>query len=132
MEVTAPNAAKTILIADDDLRLIKLLKENLQAEGYIVYCGFDGGMAVSLAKKHHPDVILMDVNMPYMDGLKAFRTLRATAETANIPVVFISEMMSQVIYPIVESSPRAAHLKKPLDLIDLTSFLRHFIQRYAA
>jgi len=123
---------KSILLIDDDLHLVKLLKDSLQREGYRVYCGFDGGMAVHLAHKYHPDVILLDVNMPYVDGLKAFDQLRSKRDTAGIPVVFISDMVSQVIYPTVRSSPRAAYLKKPIDLIDLNSFLRQFIEHAAA
>ena len=83
-----------------------------------------------LAKKHHPDAILMDVNMPMMDGLHAFKQLRSDPQTASIPVVFVSEVQSHLIYPVVEASPRAAHLKKPIDLDELSSFLRQFLERY--
>jgi DNA-binding response OmpR family regulator len=125
-------SAHSVLLVDDDKQLVKLLKDNLQEQGYVVYCGYDGGMGVALAQRYRPDLILMDVNMPNVDGLQAFQKLRTDAKTAQIPVVFISEMMSQVIYPIVDSSPRAALLKKPLDLVDLNSFLRQFLQRYTA
>ncbi len=126
-----PETPRSILVIDDDQTLVKLLKDNLKQEGYRVYCGYDGNVAVTMATKHRPDVILMDVSMPRLDGLRAFHQLRANEKTSHIPVVFISEMMSQVIYPVVESSPRAAHLKKPLDLVDLASFLRQFIARFA-
>jgi DNA-binding response OmpR family regulator len=129
---TANRNGRSILIIDDDIRLVKMLKENFQNEGYAVYCGFDGGMATILAQKHRPDLILMDVNMPYIDGLRAFQRLRTNHATAHIPVVFISEMVSHVIFPHVEFAPRSAYLKKPLDLIELNSFLRQFVQRYAA
>lgn len=121
---------RSVLVIDDDQSLVKLLKDNLKLEGYRVYSGNDGNVAVTMATKHRPDVILMDVSMPKMNGLKAFEQLRSNQKTSHIPVIFISEMMSQVIYPVVESSPRAAHLKKPLDLVDLSSFLRQFIERF--
>lgn len=121
----------TILIVDDDKQLVNLLKDDLHQQGYSVYCGYDGGMGVALAQKYRPDAILMDVNMPYVDGLKAFQRLRKDPRTTHIPVIFISDMLSQMIYPIVSAAPRAAHLKKPLDLVDLNSFLRQFLQRYA-
>jgi CheY-like chemotaxis protein len=132
MESTFQNPVKTILLVDDDLHFVKLIKSILCEEGYTVYCGFDGNMAVDLAKKHHPDLIMMDINMPYMDGLKAFRHLRSMDQTSRIPVIFVSEVISQIIHPVLDSAPRASHLKKPLDLVDLTSLTRQLIQLYAA
>ena len=123
---------KKILLVDDDRHYVKLVKENLEEEGYLVQCAFDGKSALTSAQGWHPDVILMDVNMPFLDGLKTFHHLRAEAETSQIPVIFISEMVSQVIYPVVETAQRVAHLKKPVDLIDLSSLLRLFFKRYAA
>jgi CheY-like chemotaxis protein len=123
---------KTVLLVDDDLQLVKIIKDNLREQGYIVYCGFDGNMAVDLARKYHPQIILMDVDMPYTNGLQAFEHLRSDPATARIPVIFISGVVSRMIRPIIDSAPRAAHLKKPLDLIDLTSVMREFIQTYAA
>lgn len=123
---------KKVLIIDDDLSFVKLIKDNLQEEGYTVYCGFDGHMGIELAHTNHPDVILMDVSMPFMNGLQAFKHLRADQETARIPVVFISSVIPQIIRSVVDTSPRAAHLKKPIDLIELASFLRQFIQLHAA
>ena len=132
LEGSPGNAFKTVLIIDDDLRFVKLVRDTLREEGYTVYCGFDGHMAVDLAQAHHPDLILMDVNMPMMNGLQAFQRLRTDAETSRIPIILISEVVSQIVYPLLASAPRAAHLKKPLDLVDLTSLTREFIQLYAA
>ena len=122
----------SVLLVDDDKQLVKLLKSNLQEQG--LHCAIvvlTAAMGVSMAQRYRPDLILLDVSMPYVDGLQAFQKLRADVKTAQIPVIFISEMMSQVIYPLVARSPRAAHLKKPLDLVDLNSLLRQFLQRYA-
>ena len=123
---------KSILLVDDDMKFVKMVKEILEEEGYTVHCGYDGHMAVHLAQIYHPDLILMDVSMPMMDGIQAFQKLRAVTETSRIPVIFLSEVVSQIIYPILKSAPRAAHLKKPLDLPDLTSLARQFISSYAA
>ena len=126
----SPQVTKTILMVDDDTRFVKLVQECLQEEGYQVFSGNDGNTALSLAQELKPDVILMDVNMPCMNGLQAFKQLRSEAETQRIPVIFISEMISQVIYPVVETAPRVAHVKKPLDLVDLSSLLKQFFKSY--
>jgi CheY-like chemotaxis protein len=131
LERPSLNTTKTILMVDDDTRFVKLVKENLEEEGYRVFCGHDGNTALSLALEIKPDVILMDVNMPCLSGLQAFKQLRAEAETQRIPVIFISEMISQIIYPVVESATRVAHIKKPLDLVDLSSLLKQFFKHHS-
>ena len=124
--------AKKVLLIDDDVKLVKLLKESLQQEGYNVYCLYDGASAASTAQRYKPDLILMDVNMPNVSGFKAFEDLRVDPKTAHIPIVFITELTSQVLYPIVQFQPNAAHLKKPLDLVDLNSFIRQFLDKTPA
>lgn len=119
-----------ILVVDDDASLVNLLKEFFQAEGYQVSCGFDGQMAIHLARQEHPDLILLDVNMPLTNGLKAFTFLRQRDETKQIPVIFVSGELSKEISPVVMESPRVAHLKKPMDLEHLSSMVRQFIKQY--
>jgi DNA-binding response OmpR family regulator len=58
----------TIVVIDDDRPFAQLLEESLAAEGYRVFKGFDGQMAMRLAKTEHPDLIIMDVNMPLRNG----------------------------------------------------------------
>ena len=82
--------ARTILIVEDNqvdrLRLEKLLAE----AGYDVSSVFSGSEAVAAARRTRPDAILMDVNMPGMDGFAATRALREDASTRNIPVVLVT------------------------------------------
>lgn len=120
----------TILVVDDDPAIVNLLKESFTLEGYNVLCGFDGQMAVQMARKQHPDVIILDVSMPMTNGLKAFQFLRSNEDTRMIPVIFVSGELSKDIYPVVESGSRVAHLKKPMDLEHLNSMVRQFIQQF--
>jgi CheY-like chemotaxis protein len=130
-QMTEPGTKK-ILVIDDDVRFVKLLHDSLSAEGYVVLCGYNGHMALEMAKEHSPTFIVMDVNMPFMDGIRAFQKLREDEVTKRIPIIFISDAVSQVVYPVIEGDARAAHLKKPLDLVDLSSLLRHFARTFAA
>src|SRR5262245_2158501 len=129
---TPAGGLKSVLIVDDDKQFVELLRKNLTRDGYTVYCGYDGHRGVHLAQTYRPDLIVMDVNMPLMNGIKGLERLRSAPQTAQIPGIFVSEMVSQVIAPVVNSDPRAAHIKKPVDLADLQSLLRQFIQRFAA
>jgi len=132
LENPKKKSIKTVLVIDDDPQFVKLIRDSLMKVGYTVHCGYDGHTAVNLAETHRPDLILMDVNMPYMNGFKTLERLRAREKTSRIPVIFVSEMFSQTVAPIVEVAPRAAYLKKPVDLIDLSSLMRQFLLRYAA
>ncbi|HVO33117.1 MAG TPA: response regulator, partial [Elusimicrobiota bacterium] len=61
--------AYTILVVDDDLTIVQLLKAHLEEEGYVVLAGFDGQMALQLAQTRKPNLIVMDVNMPMTSGV---------------------------------------------------------------
>ncbi len=120
----------TILVIDDDMPLVKMIKTSLEGEGYNVLTGFDGQMAVNLALTRKPHLIIMDVNMPMTNGLKALEFLRKTPATAHIPVIFLSGEKSGSIYPVIESSQRVAFIKKPLDIEHLLSLVRQYLQQY--
>ncbi len=123
---------RKILIVDDDMDVIRVLKESLEVEGYGVMVGFDGQMAVNLARKQKPDLIILDVTMPMTNGFKALEFLRKFPETAGIPVIFLTGVSSQDVYPHLVKHTRVAHLKKPLDLADLHSVLSEFLPPAAA
>lgn len=79
-----------ILVADDteDIRL--LLKLMLERKGHHVVEAANGRQAVEIATCEHPDVILMDLNMPVMDGIEATKYLREQPETSNMPVIAVT------------------------------------------
>ena len=81
---------RTILIADDDKKSIKLLRDVLQASGYSVAVARDGRETVALAQARKPDLILMDIRMPVMDGIAAMKELRADPNTDRIPIIAIT------------------------------------------
>ena|SRR5436190_13018794 len=121
---------RSILVVDDDPSIVNLLREDLTEEGYNVLCGYDGQMAIQMARRQRPDLIIMDVAMPMTNGLKAFEYLRTCDDTRQIPVIFVSGEMSKDIFPIIQTAPRVAHLKKPMDLEHLNSMVRQFLKQY--
>jgi CheY-like chemotaxis protein len=124
--------ASTILVVDDDTSIVHLLKENLEQEGYRVKTGYDGQMALQLAKSAKPSLIIMDVNMPMINGLKALEYLRALPETKSIPILFLSGETSSHVIPALGEASRVAHVKKPIDLEDLNSLVRELLSKYPA
>ena len=81
-----PVAKKHILIAEDEKKNIKLLRDILNASGYGTIEACDGKKAVEQAKQEKPDLILMDIQMPIMNGLEATKIIKADPETRHIPI----------------------------------------------
>ncbi len=79
-----------ILIADDEKDILEILEHNLKREEFNVITAENGEQAVDLALKHIPDLIILDVMMPNIDGMEACRRIKADASTQHIPVLFLT------------------------------------------
>ncbi|MFT6814595.1 MAG: two-component system alkaline phosphatase synthesis response regulator PhoP [Sphingobacteriales bacterium] len=79
-----------ILIVDDEQDIIELVQYNLQKEGYEIITAPNGRVAVQLAEKHHPQLILMDIMMPVMDGIEACRLMRTNTNLRDTFIVFLT------------------------------------------
>lgn len=79
-----------ILVADDDLLLAELLRHKLMQNGYQVTHVADGQAAVDAAERDHPDLIVLDIMMPNLNGIEVLRQLMSMAETRNIPIIMLT------------------------------------------
>ena len=82
--------SKTILIVEDNDLNMKLFNDLLEAHGYVTLQTKDGRQVMDLTRKQRPDLILMDINLPGMDGVEALEKLRSDDKTKNIPVIALS------------------------------------------
>ncbi len=92
-------AAYKVMVVDDEEPILELLKYNLEKEGYEVKAANNGHLAVEIARKFKPDLVLLDIMMPHMDGVEACRQLRAMPDLINTFIVFLtarSEEYSEV------------------------------------
>ncbi len=78
----------TVLIVDDEKSIVDILKFNLIKEGFTTLCAYDGKEGLSLATQNNPDLILLDVMLPYMDGFEVCKKLRS--EGNNVPIIMIT------------------------------------------
>lgn len=83
---------KTILFIDDEAALQKTLGEFLRQEGYNVINSLDGANGLEIAKKQNPDLILLDLIMPKMNGFEALTTLKTDPATKSIPVIILTNL----------------------------------------
>jgi two-component system alkaline phosphatase synthesis response regulator PhoP len=93
-------AAKKILIVDDEPDILEFLQYNLRKEGYDVVTAADGRQALAVAEREKPNLILLDIMMPELDGVETCRMLRSKKEFADTPVAFLTardEDFSQIM-----------------------------------
>ena len=79
-----------VLVVDDSRTIAVALQRMLESDGYPSVPAFDGAQAVDIARRHLPDLILMDIVMPRMNGFEAMRALAADPKTRHIPVIMVS------------------------------------------
>ena len=82
--------AKKILVVDDEVYILHILDFSLGAEGYEVLTAADGDEAIRMARTEKPDLIVLDIMMPKVDGFEACRRLKADTETSAIPVILLT------------------------------------------
>ena len=109
-------ALKTVLVVDDDPSITEFVALALEDAGYQVLAAV-GGAALQLAHDRHPDVILLDIMMPEMDGVEVSRHLHTDPATADIPIVVMSEQEHLQI--LAGRMSADDELPKPFDCQDL-------------
>jgi CheY-like chemotaxis protein len=90
MDESNPGAGKHILVVDDDASVRGGLSRLLRASGFLVTCAAGGEAALFRLGESTPDLVLLDLSMPQIDGLEVLRRIRADARTADVPVVMLS------------------------------------------
>ncbi len=83
-------ARQTVLVVEDDPDIVELLRYNLEREGYVVHVARDGEKGLNEVRRRRPDVVLLDLMLPEVDGIEVCRRLRASEETASIPVLMLT------------------------------------------
>ena len=114
---------KTVLVADDEPVLRRLVAEALRDEGYAVTEAGDGGALLARLATEPPDLVLLDVMMPGIDGRQAYLVMRSRADIPRVPVV----MMSAAVGPDRLDPSIAAFLPKPFDLDHLYALVARLI-----
>lgn len=120
--------AHKILVVDDEKPIVKIIKANLETEGYEVVCAYDGIEALEAVAASHPDLVVLDVMMPRMDGWTVLRTLRSKPETADLPVIMLTALTD------IEHMDRGAregsdvYLTKPFDPTELLALVERLLR----
>jgi two-component system cell cycle response regulator DivK len=122
-------SARTILYVEDNLENRVLIQRILEAEGYTFLGASSASEGLQLARLHKPDLILVDINMPEVDGLTMTRELKADKTFANIPVIAITANVMRGDRERTLNAGCDGYIQKPIDVDLLPRQIVHFLQQ---
>jgi DNA-binding response OmpR family regulator len=120
-----------ILIADDDPEILTMLGIRLSKKGYQVLEAVDGTQTINLARKHHPDLVLLDVMMPGKNGWEVAKELRSDQQFSNVGIVMltaIGEKVNEMTSPLYGAD---AYVDKPFDFSELEKKIKDVLSERA-
>ena len=118
-----------ILIVEDNEKNMKLVRDVLQAKGYATIEAGTGEDGIRLAAERKPDLILMDIQLPGINGIEALRVLRASPETAAIPAVAVTASVMQQDRKQITAAGFDGYLGKPINLKEFLETVRTMLER---
>ena len=121
------NGTKKILICDDDPAILRVIQVNLEVEGYDVVTAHHGEQALEVAHAEHPDLIILDIMMPRLDGYQTCEQLKAADDTKEIPVIFLSAKAQASDIEKGKSFGVEEYLTKPFDPTDLIDVVERLL-----
>jgi DNA-binding response OmpR family regulator len=108
-----------ILLIDDEAEFVEMIAFRLAKSGYEVVSAYDGEEGLQKARTEHPDLIILDIWMPKKDGFQVSQELKESAETAKIPVIFLTAGTASQITDKIKAAGAADYIVKPFEAVDL-------------
>ena len=118
-----------ILVADDDPQLVRALRITLAAHGYVVVAAADGAAAVTLAAQSHPDIVLLDLGMPHLNGVQVIQALRGWT---TAPIIVVSGRTGSADKVEALDAGADDYVTKPFQIDELLARLRALTRRTAS
>jgi CheY-like chemotaxis protein len=127
--VSPSEPTRTILVADDQEGQRVLIDMLLSLEGYRMVAVEDGREALAWLKGNTPDLVVLDVNMPYVDGTDVCRRMRGVSRLAEVPVVVLTAMRDEGTEEAVKAAGADVLVRKPLEGKDFRKQVRRLLAR---
>lgn len=119
-------AKKILIVEDNDLNL-KLFKDLLEAHGYETFEMRDGIEAVTVVKRYHPDLILMDIQLPEISGLDVTKKIKADKDIKDIPIIAVTAFAMKDDEEKIMRSGCQAYISKPISIAQFLETIRKFL-----
>ncbi len=123
-------AKKTILVVDDEKDLLDLIEYNLKKEGFNVLKAENGEEGIAVAKEGKPDLVLLDIMMPKMDGLEAVEIMRKDDDLKNIPIIFLTARSDEKTEVEGLNKGGDDYITKPISTTKLISRIKAVMRRF--
>ena len=119
---------KKILVIDDEEDLLKMLKLRFQQEDFNVLVALDGDVGLKLAEQEVPDLIILDIMMPKMDGYTCLKEMRNLPKTKDIPVLMLSGKEEEKVRDLFAFQKISGYIEKPFELDDMVAKVREILK----
>lgn len=119
-------AVKTVLVVEDELRISRLIRDYLEGAGFSVIEATDGPSAISMARAQRPDMIVLDLGLPGMDGLDVTRRIR---ETSSVPIIMVTARVEETDRIVGLELGADDYLTKPFSPKELVARIRAVLRR---
>ncbi|MDT7896536.1 MAG: hypothetical protein OXFUSZZB_000141 [Candidatus Fervidibacter sp.] len=128
MQQPAVGQKKRVLVVDDERHIVRLVQVNLERQGYEVLTAYDGVECLEKTKAEKPDLIILDVMMPRMDGFEALQRLKSDPETNHIPVIMLTARAQD--RDVLQGYQYGAdlYLTKPFSPLELISLVKRVFE----
>ena len=113
-----------VLIVEDHERNMKLFRDVLSAKGYRILEATSGAQAIELAREHVPDIVLMDIRLPDVDGIDALERLRSDERTSSIPVLAVTAQAMRGDRERFLAAGFDGYVPKPVDIAELAATVK--------
>lgn len=123
------NTQRTVLVVDDEKSIVDILKFNLEKEQFMTLCAYDGPDGLKLAREKNPDLILLDVMLPGMDGFEVCRSLRG--EGSNIPIIMLTAREEETDKVMGLELGADDYITKPFSVRELMARIKANMRRAA-
>ncbi len=118
---------KKILIVDDEADIIEILQFVLESQGYECITAFDGEEGLKLAKEANPDLIILDVMMPKMNGYKISRLLKFDSKYKNIPILMLTARSQETDKALGEETGADEYITKPFQIENVVETVKKYL-----
>lgn len=123
-------AKKTILVVDDEKDLLDLIEYNLKKEGFEVLTAENGEQGITIAKESKPDLVLLDIMMPKMDGLEAVEIMRKDDDLKRMPIIFLTARSDEKTEVEGLNKGGDDYITKPISTTKLISRIKAVMRRF--
>jgi two-component system cell cycle response regulator DivK len=118
-----------VLIVEDNEKNMKLARDVLQAKGYQTVEAVTGEEGVKLAKERKPDLVLMDIQLPGISGIEAFKQIRGNASTKGVPVIALTASVTPSDRTAISAAGFDAFLGKPINLKEFIDTVKRLLEK---